>query len=271
MTPLRIEPVSVADRAAACRWLFADAGRAARGLEMLASGEFDAGGLFVARAESVYGAVLVQPVGGGLGLAWPPRAESGEIEDALAVAALGWLRERGVRACQAFADADEVPAFAPLLRHGFRHVTQLVHMRREPAPLPPAEPRLTFTTADRDTFVRTLIATHADTLDCPELNAVRTAADAPTFAQEFVAWHAGEAVGVVALDGAELSYLGLTPSARGRGFGDELLRFAIRTAGGVIHLSVDNRNTPARRLYERHAFAETGRREAFLAMIPDAP
>src|SRR4051812_22862839 len=173
MSSLRVEPVADNERAAACRRLFADEQRGSRCFNMLASGEFDAAGLFVAKSNGVCGAMLVKPLGGGLGLAWPPRAESAEIEDALAVAALGWLRGRGVKACQAFADADEMPAFSPLLRHRFRQATQLIHRRRHPPPPPPVESRLSIRLADPDTFARTTLATYAGTLDCPELNAVR--------------------------------------------------------------------------------------------------
>jgi ribosomal protein S18 acetylase RimI-like enzyme len=267
MSSLQIEPVADGERAEACRWLFADEQRAARCLDMLAFGEFDASGLFVARRTGLCGAMLVQLLGGGLGLAWPPRAGSVEFEDSLALVALMWLRSRGVKACQAFADVDEVPAFAPLLRHGFRHVTQLIHMRREIGPLPPAESRLTFTLADREHFARTLRATYTDSLDCRELNVVRAESDSPDFARAFVAWHGAEAVGVLGLDDAELAYLGLIPSARGRGFGDELLRFAIETSeDAAVSLSVDARNGPALRLYARHGFVEVARREAFLAV-----
>ena len=268
MLPASIEHATAADFPKAARLLFADAARAARCVEMLASGEFDADGLFVARTDRVCGAVLVQPLGGGLGLAWPPGATSHVVEDALLAAALGWLRGRGVTACQAFADADELPAFAPLRRHGFKHVTQLVQMRRDADPLPPSESRLAF--SQEADFARVFFATHAGSLDCPELNAARTGV--PHFTRAFVARYRGEAVGVVALDagpaGWELAYLGLIPSARGRGFGGELVRHAVGECDAPLSLSVDARNEPALRLYRRHGFGEVGRREAFLAVWP---
>jgi len=59
----------------------------------------------------------------------------------------------------------------------------------------------------------------------------------------------------------ELVYLGLTPEARGRGFGQEATAFATRLALGArrsqMVLAVDRRNGPAR----RHEPAETYFRE----------
>src|SRR5206468_2243572 len=138
-SPPLVSPVSVGELTTACRALFAHlAGpdrdqRAARCRDLLASGELDPAGLFVARDGNgaVCGAMLVQALPGALGLAWPPRAEAGPdrvgVEDALVSAACGWLRSRGVKVCQVFATDTDGPA--PLGRHGFRHVTQVIHMR----------------------------------------------------------------------------------------------------------------------------------------------
>src|SRR5262245_47330602 len=82
---LTVSPATPGEQAAACRVLFGHhAGpdrdqRAARCRDLLASGELDPAGLFVARDGhgAVRGAALVQPLPGALGLAWPPRAEAG--------------------------------------------------------------------------------------------------------------------------------------------------------------------------------------------------
>ena len=70
----------------------------------------------------------------------------------------------------------------------------------------------------------------------------------------------------------ELTYIGVVPGARGRGFGADLLNYAMAAAGlegvAVLNVSVDARNTPAMRLYARHKFAEYDRRGVWLAAWP---
>ena len=104
-----------------------------------------------------------------------------------------------------------------------------------------------------------LLATHEDTLDCPELNASRTpeeivAAFRPTVLENRSWWSAyesGQQVGVVLFEGGtdnavELSYLGLIPSARGRGLAaaprrddDRRRPPAARGGAGMSHLPTE--------------------------------
>jgi ribosomal protein S18 acetylase RimI-like enzyme len=264
--------------------------------DAIASGAHEPTAVFVAReAGRVAGAALVQALPGALGVTWPPRAPTPEAEDALTRAASDWLKERGVKVCQAFASADELPGMAPLTRNGFRHVTQLVSMRRELSdspPIPGAGYPMRFVSAEmmRDAafaeqFTATLLATHEGTLDCPELNGTRTAAELALEVAEagehYLAYNLtvpGTPVGVVSLTGnaepgaVELSYLGVVPPERSRGYGRALLAFAAeaaRSRAAALALSVDARNEPALRLYYRHGFVETERREVFLAVFPD--
>jgi ribosomal-protein-alanine N-acetyltransferase len=68
----------------------------------------------------------------------------------------------------------------------------------------------------------------------------------------------------------ELVYLGIVPEARGRGFAATALAElgAAAAAAGIrsITLSVDERNKPARRLYDRAGFQEADRRRLFLLL-----
>ncbi len=262
---------------------------------MLTSGNRDPAGLFVARdsAGRVCGAALAQVMPGALGLLWPPSGESPEAEDALVAAACDWLRERGVKVCQAFPSADEMTEMAPLERAGFRHITQLVFLRRDvdrPQPsdlLSPPARCCPWTREPTPELLRVLLATHDGTLDCPELNGGRTPAELlDGFRQERPTncawWHTidegGEPVGVLLLDAGsepltlDVSYLGVVPAVRGRGIGATVLRFAhsIAAASGyaTLSLSVDARNTPALRLYRRHGFVETDCREVWLTHWP---
>src|SRR5262249_25676360 len=146
--------------------------------------------------------------------------------------------------CQVFASAAERAAMAPLERFGFRHTTQLVSMRHE------VDHRADhfrpgdwvggthYHPAIREEFTSTLLATYTGTLDCPELNGSRTTdelvagfelPDAPrTPPWQFLAEDEGRPVGVLVTnpdDGVlEITYLGVVPSCRGRGYGDRLVR-----------------------------------------------
>jgi ribosomal protein S18 acetylase RimI-like enzyme len=263
--------------------------RAERCREALASGEHDPAGVFVARDASgrLCGAAMVQAMPGALGVAWPPRGGSREIEDTLAATACDWLRASGVKVCQAFASAGQAADLAPLERAGFRHVTQLVFMRRavgSDAP-PESRPPVTFVRESppfSEAFRAALLATQEGTLDCPELNGTRTEEELLAgFAHPGAHYAAFDPaapetpVGVVMLavgdepGAVELTYLGVVPAARGRGHGDGLLAFALADAGrsgaAVLTLFVDARNEPALRLYRRRGFVETDRREVWLA------
>ena len=299
MPAFRVAPVSPDDAPAACRLLAANrpsperAAAAARYRHLLDAGEFDAAGLFTAIAEGdVIGVMLAQPLAGALGLAWPPRFEPGaeQVADALTTATCGWLRERGVRVCQAFGAPDDRDDFAPLLRHGFRRVTQVADMRRELDPFTPHEPaavELVPFDANPDAFTATLLLTYAGSLDAPELTGDRTHAEVVAGLRGngligsdwwFLATRENDPVGVVMWEpstdaGAmEVSYLGLVPAARGRGLGDELVRRSLAFAAGrgfdTLTLSVDVRNEPALRLYRRHGFRDLDRRDVYLAGWP---
>src|SRR5262245_41788537 len=95
---LLVSPARPHELLPALRLLFPQAAESTRD-------SLDPDGVLVSRntAGRVCGAVMVQVIPGALGLAWPPRAESPEVEDALVTAACDWLRSRGVKVCQAFA------------------------------------------------------------------------------------------------------------------------------------------------------------------------
>ncbi|MDB5312245.1 MAG: Acetyltransferase family protein [Gemmataceae bacterium] len=296
-----VSPAAPDEITAACRLLAArrvgpDRDLAAlRYRDLLTSGTFDPGGLFVARAGGlVRGAVLTQPLPGALGLAWPPQAERGRdraaIEDELVAAACDWLRARGVKVCQSFAAETDRPDMAPLGRHGFQLVTRVTHMRREVGPGGRAGGEslgLRPCAAARDAFTTTLLLTYDGSLDCPELTGDRTPAELVdgfrgngflTGEWWYTVEQDGVPVGVVIWEPAaepgtlELSYLGLVPAARGRGLGDELVRRSLAFARDrdlhTLTLSVDVRNEPALRLYDRHGFQEYDRRDVYLAAWP---
>lgn len=136
-----------------------------------------------------------------------------------------------------------------------------------------------------------LQASYQDTLDCPELAGMRDtddiiAAHRAVGQYDPALWWLVERddrpAGCVLLNRCpahqaadpcvELVYIGLSPTVRGLGLGEALLRTAIAAAANLereLRCAVDVRNTPARRVYERLGFRETGRRVAFVALARD--
>lgn len=244
--------------------------------------------MFVAADEAgqVCAAMMVHCLAGSVGLAWPPAAKRDQFADDLVAASCEWLRDRGVKVCQAFAATRDDRQLAALERNGFAHVTSLLSFRREIAgESPPTaltfEPhRPPFT----DEFRSVLLASHLETQDCPELYRNRNedeliaGFDEPA---EETSWHlarfSGEPIGVLMLtrgadeEEAELAYLGVVPRFRGQGLGRQLVSHA-RTVAALgrakaLTVSVDHRNSAALKLYAHHGFVQTMRREVWLAHL----
>ncbi len=288
MPPFVVSRAAAHELLPACRILFE--GRAEQSRDCLLA-EGGASCLFVARAANgrLHAASLVELLSGALGVALVPRGDSTAAVDAVAAAGCAWLRERGVKVCQAFVAEREGAEATALARHGFRPVTQLAYLRRAVGPSfgAPTPPVLWHPWPAEPTREHTdlLLATHDGTLDCPEMNDTRTPNEIvggfrPTDVANRSWWSASDesrAVGVLLLVGGpdhvlEVSYLGLAPAARGRGLAGALLRFADDVARQMGHrelnVSVDVRNAPAMKLYARHGFVEYDRRGVWLAHFP---
>ena len=67
-------------------------------------------------------------------------------------------------------------------------------------------------------------------------------------------------VGVVSVTGNLIEDLYVLPERQNRGYGTELLRFAIAECTDTPMLLILENNVRAKRLYERLGFSETGRR-----------
>jgi ribosomal protein S18 acetylase RimI-like enzyme len=262
-------------------------------LRLVASGELNPEGLFVARSpEGLLGVLLCLPVPGASALVWPPQVSSAADGDLLLGSlvrhAHAWLRPRGVKVAQTLLAPQEFHLGAPLLANGFVHVTSLLYLRRFlTAPFPRLSGRLIYrpyAQGDRNLFEEMLARTYEHTLDCPELNGVRDLAEvmeghraqgAHDPAHWWLALEADRPVGVLLTTvipewrAWDLSYVGVVPEARGRGLGRELTRKALHEAQAAhatqLTLAVDVRNQPARNMYARLGFEATESREVLLA------
>ncbi|HVS34268.1 MAG TPA: GNAT family N-acetyltransferase [Gemmataceae bacterium] len=268
--------------------------RSAAALDLVRRGELDSQGLFVLRRRSgLRAAVLAVALPGAAALVWPPQCvpsvDAASAEDALLHRAAAWLRGRKVKVAQALLAPEEVRSAAALSRNGFPNVTQLCFLRHDLHVLPRRGPQTAlqwrlYDPAHPCAFHETLSKTYEHTLDCPELNGVRSV-------EEVVAahrgdgrlhpgpWHLaladGEPVGVLLLASAEtgeweVSYVGVVPAARRRGFGRELTAHALHQAKAAdassLSLAVDARNRPAQQMYRGLGFEWVERREVFLAV-----
>ncbi|MER5298366.1 GNAT family N-acetyltransferase [Streptomyces lasiicapitis] len=75
----------------------------------------------------------------------------------------------------------------------------------------------------------------------------------------WVAEAAGVVVGMMVLEGEELSQLYLAPEWRGRGVGDRFVALAKERSPSGLSLWTFQVNAPAHRFYERHGFAAAER------------
>ena len=71
-------------------------------------------------------------------------------------------------------------------------------------------------------------------------------------------------LGLVSVTGSLIEDLYVLPEVQNRGYGTQLLRFAVRQCEGTPTLWILENNTGAAKLYRREGFRETGRR-SFIA------
>src|SRR5262245_26373089 len=246
--------------------------RVARAQELVVRGELDARGVLVApSAGGPAGVFVCQAVPGAGGLVWPPcvAGERKAVEDRLVEAGCAWLREQGARVIQCLLADKEAPLSPPLLRNGFRLVTGLTYLRHglrldaRHLALPATLSMEGYHPTEPAAFHETVLRTYEETLDCPEVNGVRTIEEVIQGHQAqggydprrwWLARRGGEPAGVLltvepSRGEWEVAYMGVVREARRRGVGREMLVHALceARAAGVerVILSVDDRNSPA--------------------------
>lgn len=254
---------------------------------------------------SVREVVLAIPGAGGALMVFTsePRGAGGEAEVAEIVAQACRAAAGRSTMAQALLLPRERGAQRALQLAGFAEIAELAYLRR-PLSLPPqhgleragglpsgVQMRVV---ADlpggfrqsQARLARALERSYIATLDCPELCALRTAAEALESHRAagvfdpsmwWLIEHDGMPAGVMlfspSADGEaiELVYVGLAPELRGLGLGASLLRMGLEAAwehdAAYMTCAVDLRNTPARKLYARAGFRRFGLRRALVRSL----
>lgn len=261
-------------------------------------------GLWMAwRGNEPVAAAGVVPGAGGTAMVFvsPPRAADGVVasegashgascaDAAALVRAACAAQPRQVRLFQALLTRGHEARRLALESAGFRFLAQLMYMQRRTArqvvdlALPDDLSVQTWRPALRDDFAAAIDASYEQTLDCPALVGMRGIDDVleghravGVFRDDLwlLVRQRGRPAGVMLMsmtgDGrtAELVYLGLCPSLRGRGLGRVLMEHGLSRAGRAgaekMVLAVDEDNGPALKLYESLRFVAIARRTALV-------
>lgn len=223
-------------------------------------------------------------------------SESWEVEASVAAlrALCAAARSSSLSLLEILVPKEASNATEALRQAGFRRLTNLVYLTRSigrAVGAQPANDELRWVGYSPDAaslFCAALERSYVQSLDCPELTGLRPTADVLRGHQAtgsfdpsnwWVVLSAGEPAGVLCLNGIpqqaamEIVYVGVAPTFRGRGVGDALLSRALSLAGAagatLLTLAVDERNVPARRLYNRWGFRSVLVREAWIASPGD--
>lgn len=225
---------------------------------------------------------------------WPPGVVPGEptaTADHLFEAALQELARQPVRIAQVLLEQVSQSDAALLASHGFAFLADLLYLVSLPVEFPrkcPSGPLKfdEYSEGNHPRLASLVEATYQGTRDCPGLDHVRDIEDvlagyraSGVFqpAHWLVARCGSDDVGCLLLSdypdqgNMELVYMGLVPSARGKGWGRHLVRHAqwlTAEAGRPrLVLAVDAANEPAIEVYTGCGFQAWDRRTAFLKVF----
>jgi ribosomal protein S18 acetylase RimI-like enzyme len=253
-------------------------------------------GLLIAEdaAGDIEGVVWVQPQPGSVAVVWPPDTRRASAHDLLRFAAEHAAAQR-LRVAQILVAPQDQIATAVLTRAGFPLLAELRYLWAEAHPKlwEPDVADLTFETVGSDrqaALARVIENTYIGTQDCPSLDRARPMSEvlagyraqgAYLPDQWLLVRTGGDYVGVLLMAGHpetnnwELMYMGVTPEARGRGYGVAIATHAVRVAaqGGArrVVLAVDAGNGPARAVYRRAGFVQWDRRSIYAHVLHDGP
>lgn len=251
----------------------------------------------VFRGEDPIAAALAAESAGKAALVFIPQ----DLEDPHAIdgatRALGELMkaawEHGLKLLESLTEPGARKPAHVLKKCGFRYLTRLLYLRQTVGKIEENQAShanvswITYSPENQSTFERALRGTYVQSLDCPEVTALREPAEVLAghravgdFSPDlwFVASRGGEPAGVLLLAPVletsvmEVVYMGVSPSARGQGVADALMARAVASARRysvkTLALAVDCRNAPARRVYERWRFRLITSRDAWIASPP---
>jgi len=226
--------------------------------------------------------VLSQP--GRVGLVFPPELDraSPEVAGALVDAAVRRLERAGAAFAQLTLPVEDSAQAELFLQHGFSLLTDAAILERSPEPgscpptgslqAIPCDPE-----HDSAKLIDLIGRINEGTLDCPELDVLRTpddllAAHRSHSLEGRARWwrfeDAGNDVGIMLgttaedADAWEILFFGVVPEQRGHGRGRMLLGQFLANAAGetaLVRAGMDVRNAFVESVYEKCGFLETGR------------
>jgi len=242
------------------------------------------------RGAVLAGAVVAQCVPGNAAIVWPPQlvepqplVTTSMLLDELCLE----LSKREVVIAQSLLHPEALLDAEHLQAGGFSLLADLLYLQATSDVFPATKPDYPFElqslpAGGEPQLVQTIDRTYVGTMDCPRLDGSRSTTDViegyravgkhrPEF--WMLARREGSDIGCLLLadhpeqNHCELVYMGLTPEARGRGFGEPLVRAAqwlTRDAGrDRLVLAVDAANRPALRLYDATGFAVFDQRSVY--------
>jgi mycothiol synthase len=247
------------------------------------------------RGDQRVGVVWGQQLAGRNANVWPPSLEPSE-EIATATLLQTELDRRleaaGLAMCQALLPAAAADAARCLSGTGYRHTATLLYLNSTTQQFPREFPARSlefepYREEQSNRLADIIEQTYLGSLDAPELDGVRKTEDvidgykmtgSYSPSRWFFVRHEGADIGCLLLTDHpglqqwELIYIGLVPSARGCGWGTEIVRYAqwqarqSKTEGLLV--SVDQANEPAVATYARSGFSELDRREVWIKKFP---
>jgi len=249
--------------------------------------------------DRVVGAIVWQAAAGRVGWLWPPvvsriegaAVSSDQIGSRLVAAAVAKLADAGCSLAQALLVPGDTRG-QDFEANGFVLIAEMIRMERESALRSDQSldhggmEFVSYEQASEHDFEKVIEQTYGESLDCPELDGVRTVTDtlesykaAGSFRPDLwlLARQRGNWVGCVLLSHAtaecscEIQYMGVIPPARGQQIGRILCERALLDARRIgarkLVLSVDSRNRPAIDHYRAMRFIETNRRRVYILML----
>jgi mycothiol synthase len=182
---------------------------------------------------------------------------------------------------------------------GFERAATLCYLATESAGVPDEQSTgmsfVPFDDSQTDRLAAIIEQTYEGTLDCPQLNGVRTTQEVLAGyratgrfspARWLIVRQGDRDIGCLLLtdhpdatspelSSWELVYMGLIPAARGHGWGLSMARHGIRLAAAAgrstIALAVDEANSPALATYARAGFCHLGQKAVFLKVTKPPP